>query len=137
MKRIILFFIAAIFSGSVLAGWTQIGDFAAKTGGVDTGRGTKTFVDKEGIDKNGDMAVMWILRDYENPLKVGKTRQLSSKSLEEYDCKNMGHKTLSFYWYSRHQAKGTVVYSETDYGQMQPIIPNSLAHDAWKIACGK
>ena len=137
MKRLFLFFIAAIFSGSALAEWTQIGDYAAKLGGVDTGRGTKTFVMKDGIDKSGDYVVMWTLRDYENPLKVGRTKQNSSKSLEEYDCKNMQHKTLSFYWYSKHQAKGKVVYSETDYGQMQPIIPGSVTHAAWKVACGK
>ena len=137
MGRFILFFIAAIFSGSVLAGWTQIGDFAAKTGGIDTGRGTKTFVLKDGIDKIGDRSIMWTLRDYENPVKVGRKNHYSSRSLEEYDCKNLEYKTLSFYWYSEHKGEGDVVYTESPNSNMQPIIPNSLVHDAWKIACGK
>ena len=87
MKRIILFFIVAFFSGSVLTGWTQIGDDVGKTVGVDTGRGVKTFVMKDGIDKSGNWVVMWTLRDYESPVTVNGKKQFSSKSLEEYDCK--------------------------------------------------
>lgn len=137
MIRFILFLMVAVFSGSALAEWTQIGDETAKTVGVDTGRGIKTFVNKEGIDKVGDRVVMWTLRDYESPVKVKHKNHFSSKSLEEYDCKNMEYKTLSLYWYSKHQAEGVIVYSELAHGNPQPIIPNSIAHASWKIACGK
>lgn len=138
MNRIILFFIAAIFSGSAFASWTQIGDDIGKTVGVDTGRGVKTFVMTGGIDKVGeDRAIMWTLRDYESPVMVGKKRHFSSKSLEEYDCKNIQYKTLAFYWYSKHKGKGDIVYSELAHSNAQPIIPNSIAHAAWKMACGK
>lgn len=137
MKRLYLFLISVIFSSSAIAGWTQIGDETAKTVGIDTGRGVKTFVNKDDIDKSGNYVVMWTLRDYESPVKVNGKKQFSSKSLEEYNCKDMEYKTLSFYWYAKHQASGAVVYSETFHGDMQPIIPNSIAHTAWKIACGK
>ena len=137
MSRIFLFFISVVSSGSVLAGWTQIGDDVVKSVGVDTGRGVKTFVMKDTIEKSGQWVAMWTLRDYESPVKVNGKKQFSSKSLEEYDCKNMEYKTLSFYWYSKHQAKGAIVYSETYHGDIQPIIPNSVAHISWKIACGK
>lgn len=137
MIRFILFLMVAVFSGGAAAEWTQIGDDTAKTVGVDTGRGIKTFILKKSIDKVGDRSIMWMLRDYESPVKVNGKKQFSSKSLEEYDCKNMEYKTLSFYWYSKHQAKGTVVYAETLHGNTQPIIPNSIAHVAWKLACGK
>ena len=137
MNRFILFFIAVIFSGSVMAEWTQIGDDTVKSVGVDKGRGVKTFVMKDGIDKSGDYVVMWTLRDYESPVKVKGKKHFSSKSLEEYNCKDMEYKTLSFYWFAKQRAKGAVVYSETYHGDMQPIIPNSLAHAAWKIACKK
>lgn len=137
MNRFILFFIAVIFSSSAIAEWTQIGDEVVKQIGIDTGRGVKTFVMKDGIDKSGQWVVMWTLRNYESPVKTRGKKHFSSKSLEEYDCKNMEYKTLSFYWFSKQQAKGAVVYSETYHGDMQPIIPNSLAHASWKIACGK
>lgn len=137
MKHFIVFFMAVIFNGSAAAGWTQIGDEVVKELGVDTGRGTKTFVLKDGIDKIGDRSIMWTLRDYENPAKVGRKNHYSSRSLEEYDCKEMQYKTLSYYWYSKHNGEGDVVYADISHGDMQPIIPNSLVHDAWKIACGK
>ena len=137
MKRIILIFIAAIFSGSVLAEWTQLGDDVGKTVGVDTGRGVKTFVMKDGIDKVGERVIMWTLRNYESPVKINGKKHFSSKSLEEYDCKNTEYKTLSFYWYSKHQGKGSIVYSDISHGNPQPIIPHSIAHASWKIACGK
>ena len=137
MRHIILFFIATIFSGSVLAEWTQLGDEVVKSVGIDTGRGVKTFVMKDGIDKVGDRVVMWTLRNYESPVKINGQKHFSSKSLEEYDCKNMGYKTLSFYWYSKHQGRGNIVYSDISHSNQQPIIPNSIAHASWKIACGK
>ena len=137
MNRIIFVFLTLFLSGSVFAAWTQIGDETAKTVGIDTGRGVKTFVMKDGIDKDGRWVVMWTLRDYESPVKVNGKEQFSSKSLVQYDCKDMEHKTLSFYWYSKHQAKGAVVYAEQYHGDLQPIIPGSLTHVAWKIACGK
>jgi hypothetical protein len=137
MNHFILCFIAVIFSSSAIAEWTQLGDEVVKSVGMDTGRGVKTFVMRDGIDKTGQWVVMWTLRDYESPVKVRGKKHFSSKSLEEYDCKNMEYKTLSFYWFSRQRAKGVVVYSETYHGDMRPIIPNSIANASWKIACGK
>jgi len=96
MNRIILFLMTAIFSGSAVAEWTQIGD-DANISGAGNGRGVKTFVRADGIGKNGDRVVMWTLRDYSAPLKVGGKKQLSSISLEEYDCKNIQYKTLVYY----------------------------------------
>lgn len=137
MNRLLLFFSAVIFSSSAIAEWTQIGDDVAKTVGVDTGRGVKTFVRADITGKHGTRVTMWTIRDYESPVTVENKKHFSSMSLEEYDCKDMRYKTLTFYWYSKHQAKGDVVYSENSEGDIQPIIPDSIAHAAWKIACGK
>jgi hypothetical protein len=137
MNRLILFFIAVIFSSSVMAEWTQIGDETAKTVGIDTGRGVKTFVRADIAGKHGARVTMWTIRDYESPVKVGNKKHFSSMSLEEYDCKDMQYKTLTLYWYSKHQAKGDIVYSDDSHNDMQPIIPDSIAHAAWKLACSK
>ncbi len=132
MNRLILFFIAVIFSSSVIAEWTQIGDETVKTVGIDTGRGVKTFIRADILSKHGTRATMWTIRDYESPVTVENKKHFSSMSLEEYDCKDMQYKTLTFYWYSKHQAKGDIVYSDNSHGDMQPIIPDSIAHTAWK-----
>ncbi len=137
MYKVILMILLAIVSTNSVAEWTQIGDDVAKTVGVDTGRGVKTFVRADIAGKHGTRATMWTIRDYESPVTVENKKHFSSMSLEEYDCKDMQYKTLTFYWYSKHQAKGDIVYSDISHGDMQPIIPNSIAHAAWKIACGK
>lgn len=137
MKNIILFFMFGIFSGGAAAEWTILASDTVRTEGVDAGRGFKSFIDKKTITKNGDRSTMWSLADYESPIGVGGKKQLSSKSLEEYDCQNKEFRTLAFYWFSRHQAEGDVVHSEEAPGKMQPIVKGSVTEKAWNAACGK
>jgi hypothetical protein len=137
MRKAILMILLAVVSTNTMAEWTQIGDDVVKTGGIDSGRGVKTFVRADIAGKHGARVTMWTIRDYESPVTVENKKHFSSMSLEEYDCKDMRYKTLTFYWYSKHQAKGDIVYSDISPADMQPIILDSLAHTAWKIACGK
>lgn len=130
MQAAILFFTFAIFSGSAFAAeWRLIGD--------DIEQGVKTFIDKSAISKKGTAVTLWSAIDYESPRSVDGKEQLSTKSLDEYDCQNRQYRTLAFYWYSRHRGEGDLVYSETAPGVMMPIIPGSVGEIAWKIACGK
>ena len=99
----------AIVSSNAMAKWTQIGDETTKTVGIDTGRGVKTFVRVDIAGKQGTRVIMWTIRDYESPVMVENKKHFSSMSLEEYDCKDMQYKTLTYYWYSKHQAKGDIV----------------------------
>ena len=129
MKRFVLFFMFAIFSSSAAAGWALVGD--------DIEQGVKTFINKNTISKHGNMAKMWSAVDYESARSVDGKDQLSTISLDEYDCKNEQYRTLTFYWYSHHRGEGELIYSETVPGKMLPIVPNSVGEIAWKIACGK
>jgi len=147
MKRIFLFLIFAIFSGSAVAvitsvfsdsksaAWTQVADDVVRTEGVDAGRGVKIFVNKESIEKNGDRTTMWSLFNYESPMPVGSKKHFSTASLDEHDCQNMEYRTLTFHWFSRHKAEGDPIYSETRDGNMQPIVSGSVAERVWKAAC--
>jgi len=129
MKRFILFFMFAIFSSSAAAEWALVGD--------DIEQGVKTYINKNTISKNGNMAKMWSVVGYESPRSVAGKDQLSTKSLDEYDCQNEQYRTLAFYWYSHHKGDGELLYSETVPGKMLPIVPNSVGEIAWKIACGR
>lgn len=130
VQPIVSFFMFAIFSGSALAAdWKLIGD--------DIEQGVKTSIDKNTISKKGTMAQMWSVVDYESPRSADGKVHLSTKSLDEYDCKNEQYRTLAFYWYSSHKGDGELVYSETNPGTVQPIIPGSVGEIAWKIVCGK
>lgn len=129
MKRFILFFMFAIFSSSVLAEWTLVGN--------DIEQGVKTFIDKNTISKNGNMVKMWSVVDYESPRSANGKDQLSTKSLDEYDCKNEQYRTLTFHWHSHYKGEGELLYSETVPSKMLPIVPDSVGEIAWKIACSK
>lgn len=149
MKRIFLFLMFAIFSGSAVAvitsvfsdsktsAWTQVADDVIRTEGVDAGRGVKIFVNKESIQKNGDRATMWSLFNYESPMPVGSEKHFSTTSLDEHDCQNKEYRTTTFYWFPRHKAEGDPIYFETKGGNMQPIISGSVAERVWEVACGK
>ena len=138
MKRSVLFIIFTIFSGSAVADWTLLSSDTVRTEGVDAGRGVKTFINKKSISKSGDRATMYSLSDYESPVSFGGKEHLSSKSLDEYDCKNNEYRTLAFYWFSRHKGQGDVIYAEiTTPGKMQPVVSGSIVEKQWKTACGK
>jgi hypothetical protein len=118
-----------IFTSNAAAKWTQVGD--------DVGQDEKIFVNKKSIRKDGPLVTIWALIDYESPQSIGGKDQLSTRSLDEYDCQKKQYRTLNLYWYSGHKGKGKIVYSELLPGKMQPIIPNSVVERVWKITCGK
>jgi hypothetical protein len=118
----------AIFSGGASAAdWTLIRD--------DTKTGEKTYVDKSIVVRTGSLARMWSLTNYQRPKGVAGRKHLSEKTLVEYDCKTRESRKIEFSWYSRHDGEGELVYKNPDFGTMLPVIPNSAADTAWKIAC--
>jgi hypothetical protein len=129
MKRIILSLMVVLFSSSVAAEWTLVRN--------DGEQDVEIFVNKESIKKDGNLVTIWTLIDYKSPRSVGGKKQLSTKSLDEYDCQNEQYRTLNLYWYSDNKGEGKIVYSELVPGRMQPIIPNSVFERVWKITCGK
>lgn len=130
MRSILLFIAFMFFSSSASAArWEIIGD--------DIEQGVKTFIDINSVSKRGTLVKMWSVVDYESPRIIDGKEQLSTKSLDEYDCKNGQYRTLAFYWYSRHRGEGELVYSEIDPGPTLPIVPGSVGEKAWKKACGK
>ena len=98
MRHFVLFSMFAIFSSSAAAEWALVGD--------DIEQGVKTFINKNTISKHGNMAKMWSAVDYESSRSADGKEQLSTISLDEYDCQNEQYRTLAFYWYSRHRGEG-------------------------------
>lgn len=119
-----------VFSGSAAAEWTRINSYGVQ-------EGEEVFIKKESINKVGNIATIWTLIDYEDPMFSGGKRKLSTKSWYEYDCQNKQYRTLILYWYSGHKGEGKIVYSELVPENMKPIISNSVVEKIWKITCGK
>jgi hypothetical protein len=130
MRTRLLVLALAIFNGGAWAAdWTLIRD--------DAEAGERTYVDKNSLVPVGTLERMWTLINYKRPKGVADREHLSEKARVEYDCKRRESRKIEFGWYSRHDGEGELVYRNADLGTFLPVIPNSAAETAWKIACEK
>jgi hypothetical protein len=96
------------------------------------------YADKATIRKNGNIATMWTLDDYESPQKLNAGTYLSSVYYREYDCVEEKLNTLSVKAYSKNMRQGEVITTfSLDTKDWDYISPGSMGEAAWKIACGK
>ena len=132
MKQLALVLVLAVFSGSAAAGWERVG-------GKNERRGFYAYVDRATIEKSGSMAKMWVLVNYKTAQSDPPELKpfLSSKGQVEYDCKDKRIRTLAYSFYSGRSAGGTVVYSNSEPDEWQPISSDSTGETLWKVACGK
>jgi hypothetical protein len=77
---------------------------------------------------------MWELTDYKvvpdkaNPYK-------SVKRQFEFDCKDKRMRVLSSSAYEGSMGSGRAVTAAVEAGQWTPVIPSSVGHILWTIAC--
>ena len=127
--KLLIAALLAVLSTSVMAEWTVVGGNDINT----------TYADLSTIRKSGDKVKMWSLTDY----KVVKTSSdgtsyLSTKSLDEYDCKEETYKGLAYNKSSKNMGAGEVVYtSGNTHEEPRAIAPRSAGEALFKVACGK
>ena len=97
------------------------------------------YVDRATIRRNGNFVKMWSLADNETvQTDADGDSYLSSKSQQEYDCKEEKKRLLAFTWFDGKMGNGKVVYFNGNArGEWSPIAPGSIGEILWKIACGK
>jgi hypothetical protein len=127
MRNAILMMLLAVVSSSAAAAWNLDG----------RGEELTVYTDSSTIRRNGKMAKMWVLYDFDKPRVLNGAGTLSRKTLGEYDCKSEQSRTLSDYWYEGQMGNGRLVISETKPGTFSAIIPDSVSEAMWKFACGK
>lgn len=127
MRKFILMLILAVVSSNATAEWIDVGGNDYST----------IFADPATIRKVGNYEEMLSLYDTDIAEVVGKISFKSSKSLDEYDCKEKQLRTLAFYWYSGNMGEGKILYSNTVANNWNPDVPKSINETLWKIACGK
>lgn len=94
------------------------------------------YVDKSTIRKTGDMVKMWVLLNFNNKLKHGKTSGRSSMSQDEFDCKEEQMRERYSARYSGDMGGGDVISSISTPSGWQPVGPGSVGKTLWNIACG-
>jgi hypothetical protein len=127
MRKIILILLLTVVSSYATAEWMDVGGNDYST----------VFVDPSSIRKVDNYEEMLSLYDTDIPEVIGDISFMSSKSLDEYDCKRERSRTLAFYWYSGNMGKGKLLYDNTDAGKWSLDLPKSINETLWKFACGK
>ena len=127
MHKVILMMMLAVMNNSAMAEWVKVegNEFVA------------SYADPATISKAGNKVKMLALVDFKTVIRSGGEPHMSTKTQHEYDCKENQWRMLNFSYYSGNMGKGKVVYSETQPGEWQPVMPGSGTQTRWKIACGK
>jgi len=130
MHKAILMMLLTIVSSSAMAEWVKVGTTNKYT----------FYADPDTIRKKGNIVKMWILFDF-NSTHEGATaghKYLSSKSQDEFDCKEEQRKLLYFSRHSKNMGGGDVAYTCNEPEMnWSPVAPDSVGKDLWKFACGK
>ena len=128
MKRLLMGLMLLVTATAASAEWTR----------VDYTDNYIQYVDRATIRRNGNLVKMWGLADYKTMQTVADGQSyLSSKTQEEYDCKEEKVRLLAFTNFSGQMGSGKVVGSDYNPGQWIPIQPASAGELLWKVACGK
>jgi len=75
---------------------------------------------------------MWSLDDHK---MAQEPDVVSSKSLDEYDCKKKQSRSLFLSAYSGHMADGETVFIHNVRGDWEPVLPDSVAEAVLEFAC--
>lgn len=99
--------------------------------------GLTVYVDRDSIRRKGNLARMWQLYDYKTVQTVAGDSLLSFQRQNEYDCTEARTRMLTYTWFSSNMGRGRVVYETADEQQWEPVVPRSINHALWKVACSK
>ena len=129
MLRLILFTLLVLNSGAAYAEWVKVSDRdeAGKT----------VYVDPATIRRNSNLVKMWQFYDYTTVQTVGGVRFLSNKEEWEFDCVEERSRSLGLKEFSGNMGSGTVEYTNSQVGKWIQIMPDSIGHTVWTVACGK
>ena len=91
------------------------------------------YLDFTTIRVNGHLRRVWTLANYPTP--AGRSRALSSRTLEEVDCREGRLRTLSMAAFSEPMGRGRVLASiDTPYA-WEFAAPGSITEALLKLAC--
>ena len=129
MIRLLLFALLVLSGEPAYAEWMKIGD------GDEAGK--TVYVDPATIRRNSNLVKMWQFYDYKTVQTVGGVRFLSAKEQWEFDCVEERGRVLALKEFSGNMGSGTMVDTNSQVGKWIPVMPGSIGHMVWTVACGK
>ena len=97
----------------------------------------KVYVDRETINRTGDVVTVWVLDD----LKTSHTRGFSSffsvRAHEEHDCSKERFRLVDLEQFAGNMGTGDLIYKKSGKSGWSPIPRGTMAQSVWKFVCGK
>ncbi len=107
------------------AGWEHV---------VQDEDGARFLIDYQTIRKDGSKVKFWQLVNYQAPQILGELKYLSTRSRQEYDCKQEQKRVLTVTAFDNWNADGKVVIKE-ETGKWQDIPPETVVWEIMKKVC--
>jgi hypothetical protein len=116
-------------NGSAYAEWIKVSDSdeAGKT----------VYVDPNTIRRNSNLVKMWQFYDYKTVQTLGSIRFLTAKEQWEFDCAEGRSRVVARKEFSGNMGSGTMVSTNSQVGKWLPVMPDSIGHTVWEVACNK
>jgi len=118
----------AVVSADTLAEWVPINRDGHIT----------FYIDPDTTLKAGDRVRIWNLFNFEAANDVPgieNARSLSSKTQQEFDCRQVRYRTLYVYFYAEKMGLGKLVQSQAGNAAWTPIPGKGVLAILWKFAC--
>ena len=115
-----------LFATPAWAGWEHA---------VQSEDGDRLLIDYQTIRKDGNKVKFWQLVNYQTPQALGEVKYLSTRSRQEYDCKQEQKRVLTVTAFGNWNADGQVVIKEEETGKWQEIAPETVVWAIMKKVC--
>jgi len=125
----LLITLLVLSSGPVYAEWVLL----SKNDQTDM----TVYVDPASIRRKGNMAKMWVLKDFKTVRTVAGLSFLSRKDQIECDCAEERFRLLAGTIFLGNMGSGKVVFNDSDESKWNPVAPDSVGQAVWEVACGK
>lgn len=100
--------------------------------------GATIYADLASIRKSGNRVKMWSLHDYKSVRNTYGIRNLSSRLLNEYDCKEEQVMMRLLYVHSGNMGRGEAIQINGEYCCWWSHVSSGTINETlWKLACGK
>jgi hypothetical protein len=121
MKKLLL--VLLLVTNSAWAEWVKISETEDAV----------FYIDPTTLRKSGNLRRIWAFED----IKKSIDGMLSSRSRDEYDCKNERHRSLAFSAYSASMLKGKTLGSSDSETEWQDIPPNTPRETTLRFVCSR
>ena len=115
-----------LITSSAWAGWEHV---------VQDEDGAKFLIDYQTIRKDGSKVKFWQLVNYPKPETFGEVNYLSTRSRQEYDCKQERKRIVAFTAFETWNANGKNIFTLDETGKWTEIPPETVVWEIMKKVC--